>query len=223
MTEVRPTEQRKRVGLPISKIPGVPVTYDLTPDRTALISIDFQRAFGDGSWEHVPHADAAAQRFSELAVHWRAAGGTVIHVHTTFSEEEGVPAGREALLEGSVGASFYPNLAEDGDILIRKLGFSAVAGSDLLDVLRDRGFDTAVVGGLTTPICVETTADGLSMAGIRVAVLSDATASQPIGEYSAEIAHDFSLARMSYLVGQVITTADLIASLAPLSAMRRAL
>jgi nicotinamidase-related amidase len=212
MTEERSTAQHKAVGIPISKIPGVPVGYDLNPARTALISVDFQLAFGNGGWEHVPHADAAAERFSELAARWRAAGGVVIHVHTTFYEGEKVPEGRETLIEGNVGASFYPDLVEDGDILVRKLGFSAVAGSNLLDVLKDRGFDTAIVGGLTTPICVETTVDGLSMAGIRVAVLSDATASQPIGPYSAELAHEFSIARMGYLVGQVITTEELLKS-----------
>jgi len=214
MTDAQPDARHRSGGVPISKIPGVPVTYDLGPDHTALVSVDFQLAFGDGGWEHVPHANSAAKRFGELATAWRAAGGTVIHVHTTFFTGEVVPPGREALMEGAVGASFYPGLVEDGDVLIRKLGFSAVNGSNLLEVLRESGFDSAVVGGLTTPICVETTCDGLSMAGIRVAVLSDATASQPIGQYSAETAHDFSIARMGYLVGQVITTGELIDTLA---------
>ncbi len=212
MTEVHSATRHRSGGVPVSKIPGVPVSYDLAPAHTALISVDFQLAFGDGGWEQVPHAGAAAKRFSALAAAWRAAGGTVIHVHTTFFTGEKVPEGREALMEGAVGASFYADLVEDDDILIRKIGFSAVNGSDLLDVLKARGFDTAVVGGLTTPICVETTCDGLSMAGIRVAVLSDATASQPIGEYSAELAHEFSIARMGYLVGQVITTEELMRS-----------
>ena len=207
MIEIAPDERFPRA--PMSKIPGVPVSYDLSPERTALISIDFQHAFGDGGWEHVPHADAAVERFRVLAGRWRAAGGTVIHVHTTFYPGEQVPPGRETLIEGNAGAAFYPGLVEAGDLLIRKRGFSAVSGSDLLDVLTSRGFDTAVVGGLTTPICVETTVDGLSMAGVRVAVLSDATASQAIGEYSAELAHDFSLARIAYLVGQVITADEL--------------
>jgi biuret amidohydrolase len=212
MTEVQPPTRHRSGGVPISKIPGVPVSYDLAPAHTALISVDFQLAFGDGGWEHVPHADAAAKRFGVLATRWRAEGGVVIHVHTTFYKGEKVPAGRETLMEGGAGAAFYPDLVEDGDILIRKIGFSAVNGSNLLEELKERGFDTAIVGGLTTPICVETTCDGLSMAGIRVAVLSDATASQPIGEYSAELAHEFSIARMGYLVGQVITTEELIES-----------
>ena len=102
--------------------------------------------------------------------------------------------------------------------MVYKTTFSAVLSSDLPAQLRARGADTVVVGGLTTPICVQTTVDGLSMAGIRVAVLSDATASQPIGTYSAELAHVFSIARMDYLVGQVITTEDLIRSLSETSA-----
>jgi nicotinamidase-related amidase len=210
------TEER---SAPISKIPGVPVSYDLGPTHTALVSVDFQHAFGDGGWEHVPHARAAVQRFGELASRWRAAGGTIIHVHTTFYSGETVPPGRETLLEGNSGSAFYDGIVEDGDILVRKIGFSAVSGSNLLEVLREHGFTTAIVGGLTTPICVETTADGLSMSGVRVAVLSDATASQAIGEYSAELAHEFSIARMSYLVGQVTTTDDVIRSLPDISSI----
>jgi nicotinamidase-related amidase len=205
MTEGQPSTQHKGVGIPRD--------YDLSPGRAALVGVDFQRAFGNEGWEHVPHADAAVERFRELADRWRDAGGTVIHVHTTFYEGEKIPPGREALLEGNHGAAFYPGLVKDGDVLVRKLGFSAVVGSNLLDVLGEAAFDTAIVGGLTTPICVETTVDGLSMAGVKVAVLSDATASQPIGSYSAELAHEFSIARMGYLIGQVVTTDQLITSL----------
>lgn len=192
---------------------GIPRDYDLSVGRAALVGVDFQRAFGNEGWEHVPHADAAVAKFRELAGRWRDAGGTVIYVHTTFYAGEKIPPGREALLEGNEGAAFYPGLVEDGDIMVRKLGFSAVVGSNLLEVLGEAGFDTAIVGGLTTPICVETTVDGLSMAGINVAVLSDATASQPIGDFSAELAHEFSIARMGYLIGQVVTTDSLVTSI----------
>ncbi|MFI5957659.1 cysteine hydrolase family protein [Cryptosporangium sp. NPDC051539] len=98
--------------------------------------------------------------------------------------------------------------------MVRKLGYNAATGSNLLGELESRGFDTAIVGGLTTPICVGTTVDGLKSAGIRVAVLSDATASQPIGEYSAELSHEFSIARIGYLIGQVTTTDEVIRSVA---------
>ena len=64
MADLQFVQNHKSGGVPISKIPGVPVSYHLDPTTTALVSVDFQLAFGDGGWEHVPHADAAARRFS---------------------------------------------------------------------------------------------------------------------------------------------------------------
>jgi hypothetical protein len=61
---------------------------------------------------------------------------------------------------------------------VYKTTFSAVLSSDLVAQLRARGVDTVVTGGLTTPICVQTTVDGLSMTGLKVIVLADACASQ---------------------------------------------
>ena len=73
-------------------------------------------------------------------------------------------------------------MVEDGDVLVPKTTFSAVLSSDLSGELARRGFDTAVVGGLTTPICVQTTVDALSMTGIEGLPRStDACASQPMG------------------------------------------
>jgi hypothetical protein len=85
--------------------------------------------------------------------------------------------------------------------LVAKTTFSAVAGSDLLAQLRARNFDTAMVAGLTTPICVQTTVDGLSMGGVKVVLLEDACASQAIGRFSAEEAHQAAVDRMGYAFG----------------------
>ena len=62
------------------------------------------------------------------------------------------------------------------------------------------------MGGLTTPICVGTTSDGLSMAGVKVVVLEDACASQPFEGFSAQDAHAFAIARFRYQFGQTMTT-----------------
>lgn len=80
-----------------------------------------------------------------------------------------------------------------------------VAGG-LLDILAEHGWDTVVMGGLTTPICVGTTADGLSMAGVRVVILEDACASQSFEGVSAEDAHAVALARFRYQFGQTMIT-----------------
>ena len=66
-------------------------------------------------------------------------------------------------------------------------------------------------GGLTTPICVQTTVDGLSMTGLKVIVLADACASQAIGTLSAEAAHAAAIQRMAYLFAAVEDTDAFVA------------
>jgi biuret amidohydrolase len=197
------------------------VSYAIDPRSAALVGVDFQVGFGHG-FEPVPHADEAVANFVALARAWREAGGTVIHVHTTYTPER-VPTGRVtdfvpgiagALSEGSPLAAFYDGMVEDGDVLVPKTTFSAVLSSDLSAELTGRGFDTAVVGGLTTPICVQTTVDALSMTGTKVCLVTDACASQPMGGLSAEEAHDAAVQRMGYLFASVATTAELVGRVA---------
>jgi nicotinamidase-related amidase len=123
--------------------PGV-VTYDIDPGTTALVGVDFQRGFGHG-FEPVPKADAAVANFVSLAQAWREVGGTVLHVHTTYTPER-TPTGRitdfvpgiaGALSEGSPMAAFYDGMVQEGDVLVPKTTFSAVMSSDLSDELAD--------------------------------------------------------------------------------------
>jgi nicotinamidase-related amidase len=195
------------------------VSYPVAPGTTVLLSIDCQYGFGAGSWEQVPHADAAVENFRKASRAWREHGGTVAHVQTVYTPER-VPSGRitdfepgiaGALAAGTRAAEAYPDLVLDGDLVVYKTTFSAVLSSDLVGRLRARGIDTVVVGGLTTPICVQTTVDGLSMVGLKVIVLADACASQAIGTLSAEQAHAAAIQRMAYLFAAVEDTGAFIA------------
>lgn len=205
------------------------VVYAIDPVTTALVSVDFQVGFGHNSWVSVPHADAAVRKFIDAAQAWRQVGGTVIHVHTFYTPERG-PTGRiidfvpdvaRALAKDSPSGAFYNGVVKEGDILVCKTSFGAVMSSDLLAQLRSRNLDTAVVAGLTTPICVQTTVDGLSMSGIKVVLLEDACASQAIGGLSAEQAHQAAIDRMGYAFAQVETTADFVANAKALPRHRR--
>src|SRR5665647_2570212 len=88
-------------------------------------------------------------------------------------------AGRVVMCREISYPSFYPGLVEPEDLVMRKTGFSAVGAGNLLEILAEHRWDTVVMGGLTTPICVGTTSDDLSMAGLKVVILEDACASQP--------------------------------------------
>ena len=197
------------------------VSYPVTPGTTVLLGIDCQFGFGAGSWEQVPDADAAVENFRKASREWRKCGGAVAHVQTVYTPER-EPSGRitdfepgiaGALAAGTRAAESYPDLIVDGDLVVYKTTFSAVLSSDLVDQLRARDIDTVVVGGLTTPICVQTTVDGLSMVGLKVIVLADACASQAIGALSAEQAHEAAIQRMAYLFAAVEDTDAFVAKM----------
>jgi nicotinamidase-related amidase len=195
--------------------PRIEDPYDLKPAHTVLLGVDFQQGFGAGAWEHTPDAAAAVSNFRAAARSWRRAGGRVImcreiYYPSDFPGPDGAPIAEvvehHPLMSGRENAEFYPDLVEPEDLVIRKTGFSAVAAGDLLDVLAEHGWDTVVMGGLTTPICVGTTSDELSMAGVKVVILEDACASQEFDGFSAQDAHAFALARFRYQFGQTLTT-----------------
>jgi nicotinamidase-related amidase len=195
------------------------VSYPVAPGTTVLLSIDCQFGFGAGSWEQVPDADTAVENLRRASRAWRECGGDVVHVQTVYTPDR-APSGRitdfepgiaAALAAGTRAVEAYPDLVLDGDLVVYKTTFSAVLSSDLLDQLRARGVDTVVVGGLTTPICVQTTVDGLSMTGVKVIVLTDACASQAIGALSAEQAHEAAIARMAYLFAAIEDTDAFVA------------
>lgn len=197
--------------------PRVEEPYDLGTDHTIVLGVDFQQGFGDGAWEHTPDAPAAVASFREAATSWRAAGGRVvmcreIYYPSDYAGPDGEPnaevVAHHPLMEGRDNAEFYPGLVEPGDLVMRKTGFSAVAAGNLLEILTEHGWDTVVMGGLTTPFCVGTTSDDLSMAGIKVVILEDACASQPLEGFSAQQAHAFAIARFRYQFGQTMTTAE---------------
>lgn len=199
--------------------PRVDEPYDLRPGHTVLLGVDFQQGFGDGAWEHTPDALAAVHNFGRAASSWRAAGGRVvmcreIYYPSDYPGPDGQPVAEvvahHPLMSGRDNAEFYPGLVEPGDLVMRKTGFSAVAAGNLLEILSEHGWDTVVMGGLTTPICVGTTSDGLSMAGVNVVILEDSCASQPFDGFSARDAHAFAIARFRYLFGQTMATEEFV-------------
>jgi nicotinamidase-related amidase len=197
--------------------PRVEEPYDLSPGHTVMLGVDFQQGFGNGAWEHTPDAPAAVSNFAKAAASWRGAGGRVvmcreIYYPSDYLGPDGQPIAEvvehHPLMSGRNNAEFYPGLVEPEDLVMRKKGFSAVAAGNLLEILAENRWDTVVMGGLTTPVCVGTTSDGLSMAGIKVVILEDACASQPFEGFSAQDAHAFAIARFRYQFGQTMTSEE---------------
>jgi nicotinamidase-related amidase len=184
--------------------------------RTALIPIDVQQAF-DLSTSSNPAMEANGLR---LLAAWRAAGLPLLHVRHDSVEpaspfrpdcpgnalREGFqPLGDEPLVTKSVNAAF---IGTDLDLRLRRLGVEQV-----------------VLFGMTTDMCVSTSARVASNLGYRTVVVGDATAcyelAGPDGEtVSATAVHRAHLATLHAEFGRVVDTDAVLAVLA--AAGRRA-
>ena len=157
------------------------VTFNIDPARTALLVVDLQRVFVDGSPVAAPDGPAVLRRLNQLAVYCRQRGIHVIHTRHVVRPDhsnaglpaEVVPAVPQGVIDdGSVSAELHPELdIVPGDITVAKPRFGAFHGTDLETILRAAGIDTLIIGGIATNICVETTAREAATREFRVLFL----------------------------------------------------
>ena len=135
--------------------------------RTALIPIDVQHAF-DLPASSNPAMEPNGLR---LLAAWRAAGLPLIHVRHD-SVKPGSP-----FAPGQPGNSLRPGFEPRGaEPLVTKSVNAAFIGTDLDLRLRRLGVTRVVLFGLTTDMCVSTTARVAANLGYHTVVVGDATA-----------------------------------------------
>lgn len=82
-------------------------------------------------------------------------------------------------IQGTPGAKVISELKpEDGDLIVEKPRFSAFFKTELAAILRKRGVDTVVIGGVSTEVCVLSTAYDAVCHDFHVIVLDDCVASR---------------------------------------------
>ena len=135
--------------------------------RTALIPIDMQQAF-DLPASSRPGMEAAGLA---LLAAWRGAGLPLVHVRHD-SVQTGSP-----FTPGLPGNALRPGFEpRAGEPLVTKSVNAAFIGTDLDLRLRRLGITRVVLFGLTTDMCVSTTARVAANLGYEVLVVGDATA-----------------------------------------------
>ncbi|MYG51621.1 MAG: cysteine hydrolase [Rhodospirillaceae bacterium] len=198
----------------------------LDPARTALVVVDMQTAFlKPGLPSEVPMAREIVPNINRLAAAFRAAGGNVVWVTTTFDENiftewssflggtvspEMAKRIARQLMEGAEGHPLWPDIeAEDGDIRSVKRRFSAFiqGSSDIEAQLRARGIDTLAVTGTLTNVCCEATARDAMMRNFHVIMVADGNATY------IDAIHNASLTSMSINFADVMTTDEVIGAL----------
>ena len=168
------------------------------PGRTALVVVDMQRGFLDlGEAMEVPPAREIVPAIQSLLRVFRAKRLPVVFTEFVYSENvpvligslhpehrpapPGAPRGvglpSSSCLEGTASAETVPDLApRPGEIVVRKRGYDAFAGTALDGALRARNVTSLVVTGTMTDICVLATVIAALHREYRVTVVEDGVA-----------------------------------------------
>jgi nicotinamidase-related amidase len=179
-----------------------PEAISFDPTRTAFVMIDFQRdfmepgGFGESLGNDVSllakavkPAKAlieAARKLKMLVVHTREGHRPDMADAPPAKVERGTPSARigapgpmgRILIRGEAGHDIIPELAPaEGEPVVDKPGKGAFYATDLGSILKNRGIDTLIFGGVTTEVCVHTTVREANDRGYRCIVAADACGS----------------------------------------------
>ncbi|MGH3642734.1 MAG: cysteine hydrolase family protein [Mycobacterium sp.] len=208
-----------------------PYPFAFPAERTALVCIDFQRdfletgGFGESLGNDVARLRSAIDPTAAVLARFRARGWPVVHTREGHrpdlsdlfpaKHDRGRPSLRigadgpmgRLLVRGSAGHDIIPELSPvPGEVVVDKPGKGAFYATDLETILRARGITHLVFTGVTTEVCVQSTAREANDRGFECLVLSDCTAS-----YIPEF-HDSALAMIAAqdgIVGWVTDSAAL--------------
>lgn len=182
------------------------------PPHAVLLIIDVQKGLDEPVWgtRNNPHAEANMVR---LLAAWRRTARPVVHVqHMSTSPTSPLRPGYPG---NAIKDEVAPRVDEP---LFQKSVNSAFIGTELEAYLRDHGYDTLVIVGLTTEHCVSTTTRMAGNLGFRTFLVADATAAfatvGPDGRhYCADDVHGVSLATLHGEFATVVLTDTVLQAL----------
>jgi ureidoacrylate peracid hydrolase len=216
----------------VTKARGKLHAFDtLAGPSTALLVVDLQNVFMLPPYPtEVPLAREIVSNVNKLAAATRAAGGAVVWIQMTHTEQDkkswsvfyedvtktAIRGDKlKGLVRGSHGQALYETLdVKPADLKVEKNRFSAFiqGSSDLDKLLKERGIDTVLITGTVTNTCCESTARDAMMLNYKTVMVSDANAAATDEEHNA------TLANMLRIFGDVMSTDEVIARLAPAKA-----
>ncbi|MFI7401956.1 isochorismatase family protein [Streptomyces sp. NPDC049541] len=167
------------------------VSLALDPARSALVLVDLMDRIVALPLEPRKGTEVLSAA-EELATAFRSAGATVVLVRVE----------RPGVTEQPPGSGLVAGLARDGDLEVVKRTIGGFQGTGLDDLLRDRGVNTLVFGGIATNLGVESTARAAGDLGYDLVFVEDAMAALTAAEHDASVRLDFPR------LGTVVTAAE---------------
>jgi ureidoacrylate peracid hydrolase len=198
-----PPDVRFQVSLPsqtqvaqrFEEFEDLMIDFNIVPARTALVNVDMQNCFVEGSPLSAPDGRVVLDRINRLSATCRAAGILIVHTSHVLRPDssnigvlgEIAPIVKRGIIaKGSIPAALHRGLVVcPDDILLDKPRFVAFHGTDLELILRSRGIDTIIVTGIAGNVCGETTAREAAVRDFRVLFSSDGATTFDMGGVSA--------------------------------------
>jgi nicotinamidase-related amidase len=139
--------------------------------------------------------------------------GIASEVVTAYLQSTGTNR-KGGITAGTDGAKLHESLeVEPSDILLTKPRYGAFTGTDLDLILRSKGIEAVIVGGIATNVCCDTTAREANQRDYKVFFLSDGTGNHGMQGLSAEEIKAATLASIRLAFGQVLTVDEAIAKI----------
>jgi nicotinamidase/pyrazinamidase len=167
-----------------SKRKAEALVRDSDSPTTALIAVDVQADFLPGGALGVPNGDGVVYPLTKIADQV----GFVVATrdyhpsdHCSFQTQGGIwpehcvaPASAPATMAEAMeahGSDIHPEIGKVADLTEAYSGFQ---GTNLAEILRERGIKRVIVGGLATDYCVKATAVDAAQAGFETIVVKGA-------------------------------------------------
>lgn len=215
-------------------IQASPNAVEADPDRTAVIVVDMQNAFGstggmfDKAGIDISGIQGAVAPTVAAVEAARRAGLKVVYMKMGFQPDlsdlgaEDVPNGflflhlgvKDGVLERDTwGTDIVDELTPaEGDPVIYKTRFSAFYRTELDELLREWGVKHLIVTGCTTSICIESTIRDAFFRDYHCVLLEDCAA-EPMGQDLSRSNHDATVHLVERIFGSVSSSANFIAAL----------
>lgn len=205
------------------------IDWAVNPKTTALINIDLQNVFVEGYSISSPNGPEVVAQLNRLSAAARKAGMLVIHtaqqnradqsnrgiaseIVVSYMKSHNMASG--GVTAGSQAAALSDRLVvEPSDVVLIKPRYGAFTGTDLDLILRAKGIDTVIIGGIATNVCCDTTAREANMRDYKVFFLSDGTGNRGLANLTADQIKAAVLATLEFAFAQVITVDGMIAKI----------